>query len=245
MKKTFLPLFSLLTLLASCAEEEIVNQELTTADVKIDSVAWVESTGTDKSIAYLTGKVLKSGGLEIERGTVLDTAGGVLISGKYQDPDTIIKYALAQEADLNGGVGKFTLAVPTPKMRTKYLYRFYVKNFKGTVLSELDSLISAPNLPSFKDFVSSKPFRDSVKMQAGLSGNGGELIISKGFVVSKLTGPTIKTGIATYVEPDSSSKNFIGSVKGLEPNTTYRFRAFAQNRGGIKYSKELSFKTLP
>jgi len=245
MRITAISILSSLILLASCAEDEIINQPLTTGEIKIDSTVWVESTGKDKTVAYLSGRVLKSGGLEVERGAILDTVGGVAVSGKFQEPDSILKYALVKESDLNGGVGKFTIAATTPKVRTKYLYRFYVKNFKGTVLSPVDSFVSAPNLPATSDIFLALPSKDSVFLGAFLTENGGEQLISKGFVVSKLGGATLQNGIVGLSSTDSTKTFFKASVKGLEPNTNYKARAFAQNRGGVKYSKDYPFKTAP
>jgi hypothetical protein len=89
------------------------------------------------------------------------------------------------------------------------------------------------------------PSRDSVQLGAFLSENGGDMLERKGFVASKLINSTIQNGIVGNSSPDSSKTFFRATIKGLEPNTSYKVRAFAKNRGGIKYSKDASFTTLP
>jgi len=233
------------SLLSSCIEDDFVTEGLNTGTVLIDTSARVESKGMDQSIAYLSGRVTNSGKLEVRRGVILDTVGGVMMSGEFSNPDSLMKYSFQTKADAIGGGGRFTIEMETPVTKTRYYYRFFVKNYKGTTLSPVDSFISAPDLPLTSDVFLIIPSRDSVQLGAFLSENGGDLLESKGFVASKLGNSTIQNGIVVYASPDSSKTFFRATIKGLEPKTNYKVRAFAKNRGGIKYSKDASFTTLP
>lgn len=72
--------------------------------------------------------------------------------------------------------------------------------------------------------------------------DGGADIISKGFVYSKNSNPSIENEYSIIVVIDNDSV-FSSSVNNLESNTIYYVKAFAENSAGISYGTEKSFTT--
>ncbi len=71
----------------------------------------------------------------------------------------------------------------------------------------------------------------------------GTPILAKGICWSTSPSPTIV--LKTKTMNGSGSDDFISSLTGLEPYTTYYVRAYATNGSGTAYGNEVSFKTMP
>jgi hypothetical protein len=74
-----------------------------------------------------------------------------------------------------------------------------------------------------------------------ISYNGGSEITVKGIVWSTAPLPSINDN---KTSDGSGNSAFSSQLSNLLPNTTYYIRAYAQNKKGIAYGNEISFKTL-
>lgn len=235
--------------LSSCLEQENLKTGgglLAPPEILSDSAAKVESTASKETFAYLSGKITTSGGLEVERGVFIDTAGGRTFNMAMSDPDSLLKYAMQTVPDLSPGVGVFTVKAKLTMPNKKYFYRMYAKNFKGYSVTEADSFKSAPLLC---ELIKPTPFSigsDTFRVRSVIvAATLTEPIICRGFVYSKIGGVTLANGTAVIVDSISDINQFRATIRGLEPNTNYRIKSFAKNRGGVGYSPEITVLTKP
>ncbi len=85
---------------------------------------------------------------------------------------------------------------------------------------------------------------NSVIAKADVSDEGITSLQRKGFVVSSENSqPTILSG-DVYASNDASAGNYQIEIEGLEANTTYYLRAFAQNQALISYGATQTFTTI-
>jgi hypothetical protein len=243
---------SILLLLAtvSCMEQEVteINSVLTKPDIIIDTSGdvRVESATNKETFAYLKGQITKSGGLEVERGAAIDTIGGKTMQPGMSHPDSVLKYAMLIAPELSPGIGTFTVKAKLPAPLKKFYYRMYSRNFKGVSVSPVDSFISAPLLCELIKPTPSSVGRDTLRVRSVITaGTITEPIINRGFVYSKIGGVTLENGTAVIVDSNSDYNQFRTIIRGLEPNTNYRIKAFVRNRGGVGYSPEITVPTKP
>ena len=78
---------------------------------------------------------------------------------------------------------------------------------------------------------------DKATLEAELD-SGDEILISKGFEWKKASE-------TEWNEVIINSLDLVHTLTELEPNTQYKYRAFAQTEDDVFYSEELSFQTLP
>lgn len=242
----FLSYFLSLALISSffSCEESDESYPMSTGDIKVDSAVRVEATTGTLTLAYLTGRVTKSGNLPVERGLYI---GDSLTEVSSNDPIIVAKDADRTVADLDGGAGRFQMKVTLLKARTMYYYRFYVKNFKGISLSPVDSFYSAPTLPKLT-IAPAIVSGDKVYFYGAVTSNGGESISQKGFVYSLGQLPLISDIDNVFIRPmsDTLVNAFSDSVvSGLLRNRKYYVRTYAINRGGVNYSGQQIFTTNP
>lgn len=123
---------------------------------------------------------------------------------------------------------------------TVYYFRAYATNSLGTGYGEELSIRTTNGLPVV---ITSEP--DSVSAKTALGGgevtdNGGFEISSRGLCWSTEPAPDINDNISTE---GSGMGVFESEMAGLELNTLYYVRAWAQNSIGISYGNEFSFIT--
>lgn len=85
---------------------------------------------------------------------------------------------------------------------------------------------------------------NSVIAKANVTNSGITALQRKGFVVSSENNqPTILDG-GIYSLADTSTGNYQMEIEGLQANTTYYLRAFAQNQALISYGETQTFTTI-
>jgi hypothetical protein len=82
----------------------------------------------------------------------------------------------------------------------------------------------------------------SALIDANVTTNGGEFVMSRGICLSSMPSPTLNN---TCFLSGSGTGIYSTHLDNLVPNTTYYIRAFATNAIGTSYGNELSFTTLP
>ena len=118
----------------------------------------------------------------------------------------------------------------------------YVKN-KATKLQDTLTIVQEKGLgvPVLTTIKAYDILAKSAKTGGVITFDGGDSNIEKGVCWGIVENPTIedstiKSGVAT--------DNFDIKITGLEANTTYYARAFAENKWGISYGNEITFTTL-
>ncbi len=83
---------------------------------------------------------------------------------------------------------------------------------------------------------------NSAVLGGNVSDSGGASVIERGFCYSNSPSPTTSN---TKIVIGIGLGEFIGTISGLTPNTTYYAKAYAINSQGTAYGKEITFKTVP
>ncbi|MBA7707397.1 hypothetical protein ES703_116269 [subsurface metagenome] len=123
---------------------------------------------------------------------------------------------------------------------TTYHFRAFATNSRGTDYGADRSFTTPAALPT----VSTNPATELGAIAATLNGtldaDGGE-VCQCGFEFGMDTG----YGTITATESKTTGQTFSEVLGGLEPCTTYHFRAFATNSAGTGYGADRAFTTVP
>jgi uncharacterized protein (TIGR02145 family) len=98
-------------------------------------------------------------------------------------------------------------------------------------------------LPSVETIAFFNQTANSVEVEADVINDGGAVVITKGFVYSFTSEPTIESNLG-MIESGSGTGNFTSVIRGLVENSNYFIRAFATNSTGTSYGNELNFTTI-
>lgn len=82
----------------------------------------------------------------------------------------------------------------------------------------------------------------SVKVVGNMTSTGGSFVRGRGIVIDTSQNPEINTGIRLY-DQGQELGNYSFIFTGLEANTTYYARAYAENDAGVQYGNIINFTT--
>ncbi|MHA8099864.1 LamG domain-containing protein [Aquirufa aurantiipilula] len=177
--------------------------------------------------ATLNGNITDRGGAEIKE-------KGFLI-GIDQNPIGKI------EVTTNDSV-KYNYELKDLKFNTKYYFKAYATNIKGTSYGETLNFTTADYL--LASLTSEEPKNinyTSVQLTSSVIDDGGDEVSERGFCLNTSPSPTI----SNIKIPNGKGKGAYSTVvTQLKDETTYYFRAYAINSKGVSYGKEYTFKTL-
>lgn len=233
--KQLFPVLGLSLLIFSCEDPERgKNGPISAPGLRFDSVGAVKAGSFT-----VFGNITSSGGLVVQ-------GRGILFSESSEVPSFKDQVKIAT----GDGAGVMSGALPGLKPRTNYRFRLFARNWKDTSYSDVFTYFSAPSLPALSaGLVIDSTRWDSLVVESSLSGNGGETLLDRGFVVSKQSNPAINTRLGDYnfisVDSDSSLNSFRTAVKGLTTGVRYYIRPYARNRGGVGYGTQVSVLTKP
>lgn len=133
-----------------------------------------------------------------------------------------------------------------------YYFRAYARNDVGVSYGSEKGFVCIfdPNLDDLNNVIPvlledlpsviTYPVTDVTENQAvchgAITDNGGSAIIEKGFCWRK------QNTLSYIYESVLGSDEFFGTLNNLVPNTTYYVRAYAINKKGVGYGKEVSFE---
>lgn len=145
------------------------------------------------------------------------------------------------------GIGTFSLKVEGLKEGTLYSFRAYARNSKGLSYGQpLQVATTFGPIPRVEaiSFSASRNMSDTIFGAANVTQAGGTAIIRRGFVVATVANLPISSANARIVDLPADVGVFSGFLaQGLQPNTQYFVKAFAQNRAGVAYSEEVALRT--
>lgn len=104
----------------------------------------------------------------------------------------------------------------------------------------LNSCIKDPTLPVLSTEEALEVTITSADLSGIITDDGGADITARGFCWGKDSEPTISNN---KIAAGTGTGKFMGTVEGLEPNTRYHVRAFAENMVGIAYGNDVTFVT--
>ncbi len=194
------------------------------------SIETLDITNITKYSAHSGGDIISDGNKEI-------SAKGVCWS-TTQNPNLLDQFT-------TDGQGTFDFASQLTGLipNTTYYVRAYATNSIGTTYGsekEFTTLedISIPSLNT----VHASEITDNSAVSGGTNIFDGNLeIISKGVCWSKNPNPNIQNDSKT--EDGQGVTDFMSQINGLQANTEYYIRAYAENTEGIGYGNEVSFTT--
>ena len=212
---------SLTLLLVSCQKEELQN---------LPTVFTLIPTNVSLKNATLHGEVTNEG-------FSATSDRGFVFSEKNANPSE-------SDTKVQSGYGKGVYSILLDKLpvNTKYYYKAYATNTKGTAYGEVQSFTTADyNLVNISTDVPKSIGYTTVNLGGVVLGDGGGNVTERGFVVGENPTPTVldlkfsalSGGLGAYTV-------FISSLK---VSTKYYVRSYAINEKGISYGNTYNFTT--
>lgn len=177
--------------------------------------------------ATLNGNIADRGGAEIkEKGFLIGTDQNPIGKIEVKTSDSV----------------KYNYELKDLKFNTKYYFKAYATNIKGTSYGETLNFTTADYL--LATLTSEEPKNinyTSVQLTSSVTDDGGDEVSERGFCLNTSPSPTI----SNIKIPNGKGKGAYSTVvTQLKDETTYYFRAYAINSKGVSYGKEYTFKTL-
>ncbi len=143
------------------------------------------------------------------------------------------------------GVGDFTSDITNLNPNTQYYVRAYAFNKSGISYGEEVSFTTLEVLPGEPLVVTTLEVREITSNSAVCGGKavggGNAVVITRGVCWNTSQNPTVED----YKTIDGVGVgSFTSNIQNLNPNTKYYVRAYATNKSGTSYGKEVSFTTL-
>lgn len=135
--------------------------------------------------------------------------------------------------------GKFSYLLSDLKDETKYYVRAYAKNKIGVVYSEELPFITLPALlPTVETTIAKEITINSAIIEGKIVNDGSAIVTECGVVCSTHENPTTQDNI---IASNTNTEIFSCYLGNLQKNTIYYVRAYAINKKGIAYGKNIKF----
>ena len=188
-----------------------------------------------KSISEVTATTVHAFGEVLDEGKSHVTARGICWS-KEQYP-TIIDWQVLS----GSGLGAFDDYLANLEVGTIYYARAFATNGVGTSYGEQVTFTTESGLPDVTTEFTSDVHPTSATCGGVVVSDGGFEVTARGCCWSTTPQPTF--GNAHTVN-GMGLGNFVSSLIGLQPNTTYYVRAYALNVNGASYGEQRTFTTI-
>ncbi len=188
-----------------------------------------------QTLAEAFGTIVYSGGSEIEKyGFVWDTVQGATLYNSYD------------EVIYENFIGDFNSILTGLNFGETYYLRVFAQNQTGIAYGDEIVFETLPqaSLPVIITNGASDIVQTNASVSGNLLDNGGEVETIKGFVWDYADNPTLESNLA-YSEEGYSEGEFTRIISPIYADTTYYYRAYASNTGGVVYGDVMSFTTLP
>lgn len=144
----------------------------------------------------------------------------------------------------SGTVGQFTVNMGSLTQGTTYWFRTYAINSVGTTYGNVLSFTTpSAAIPSVYTSSNVQSIGETSATVFGeITAENGASVTSRGFVYSTNQNPTFEN--ANVWTSGSGLGSFSVNLTGLNPNTTYYFKAYGTNGVGRGYGSQESFTTI-
>ncbi len=122
----------------------------------------------------------------------------------------------------------------------KRLQGLFLLTYILTCTLLMSSCIKDPTLPVVNTGEAVQVTINSAEVGGIIIDDGGAEITARGFCWSKASTPSINDEM---IPAGIGTGEFSSTIEGLEPNTRYYLRSFAENKVGIAYGNEVTFLT--
>jgi len=194
----------------------------------IPTVSALAVTNITSNSATAGGTVTADGGDQV-------TARGVCWSPTNSTPTT----ADSKTSDFSG-LGSFASALSGLTPGTTYNLTAYATNAIGTAYSSASSFKTLALAPTLTTTDFSAVTSNSLNSGGIVTNDGGSPVTARGICWSPNLNPTVSDNKTT---DGSGTGSFTSSITGLNPGTTYYFRAYATNSISTAYGNQLTTKT--
>ena len=142
------------------------------------------------------------------------------------------------------GVNSLSTTITGMEPNKSYLIRAYAVNSTGIGYSEtINVKTSAATIPILSEITQVDSTEVSITLKANIKDVGSGGINKIGFCYSSESKDPTTAHIVVDLSDQLGAKEFITTIEDLKPETTYYFRAFAENDKGIGYSETISYTT--
>ena len=125
--------------------------------------------------------------------------------------------------------------------KTYYLRTYAVNNVGPSYGKEISINTSFGTTPSVETVKANNISSCSAEVEGRVVNDGGLSLLSRGVCWSLLPDPVANS--TTKVQSGNGIGSYTGKLSSLAPNTTYYLRAYAVNKAGISYGKQISIRT--
>lgn len=201
-------------------------------------------TPTATSIAA-TGATL--GGNVTSEGASTITERGVVYSTTATNADPVIGGTGVTKVTVSGTTGAFTTAVTGLTPATSYSFKAYATNAQGTSYTDVATFATLALPPSVASPSATTITATSTTLGGNVTDDGGAAVTERGVVYSPTaTNSNPFIGSAGVIQATATGTTGVFSVPitGLDPGTSYHFKAYATNSVGTAYSSVSSLLTL-
>ncbi|HPR33069.1 MAG TPA: T9SS type A sorting domain-containing protein, partial [Prolixibacteraceae bacterium] len=213
-------------------DELHITKSVEEPDYDLPVVASFDATNISSYTAKLNGEVTSDGGAAITR------------RGFYWSSTNSSPNATDDVETLPGTTGEFSFDLAGLNPETTYYYRAFATNSEGTSIGEVlqFSTLVQKSPPTCATLDASDITTTSAKLKGNVSSDGNATINRRGFYWSSThASPNATDDVETL---PGTTGEFSFDLAGLNPETTYYYRAFATNSEGTSIGEVLQFSTL-
>ena len=151
------------------------------------------------------------------------------------DPDKSLKVNCTYTSD------SFSISISELAINTKYYVKAYAVNSAGAVYSDVASFTTLASTPVVNTVGSSEISSTGAVLSGTVVTDNGAAITERGFVY--MLGEGSPTTSSQKLTVSGTTGDFTASLKDLEPNKKYSFRAYAVNSVGTSYGELRQLRT--